>query len=479
MAKPASGPVILIEFNELSPVLTQQFIAEGKLPNFKRFYDQAEVYVTEAEERAPYLEPWIQWITVHSGLNYRQHQIFQLGRGHQSEEKCIWDTLSSTGHRVWVCGSMNIRHDLPLRGWVIPDPWTTKLQPYPSELLPYFEFVQRNVVDSTKDEIPLSLRDYLRFLTFMASHGLSIETTLAIAKQLLGERAGTRRRWKRAVLLDKLQYDLFQWHYRSYRPDFSTFFLNSTAHFQHFYWRNMRPEIFKVQPSREEQAEFSNAILFGYQEMDRLLERFFGLAGDDATLILCTALSQQPCLKYEDDGGKVIYRPKDFTEFLAFAGVTGPFKVAPIMAEEFLVYLEDEAAALAAEQTLRALTMEGEELMNVRRESASLSCSCRISHQLSRSVIVRSTTIEGAAPFFDLFYQIEGIKSGMHHPDGMFWVRAPDHAHRVHHEKLRLDAIAPMILGMFGVEEVEPAEQPMNARHHSSAAAIGVNVHTH
>ncbi len=468
MAKPPSGPVILIEFNELSPVLTQQFIAEGKLPNFKRFYDEAEVYVTEPEERAPYLEPWIQWITVHSGLNYRQHQIFQLGRGHQMEEKCIWDTLSNTGHRVWICGSMNVRHDLPLRGWVIPDPWTTESQPYPSELLPYFEFVQRNVVDSSKDEIPLSLRDYARFLKFMASHGLSIETTLAIVKQLVGERVGTRRRWKRAVLLDKLQFDLFQWHYRSYRPDFSTFFLNSTAHFQHFYWRNMRPELFKVQPSREEQAEFSNAILFGYQEMDRLLERFFELAGNDATLILCTALSQQPCLKYEDDGGKVIYRPSDFTEFLTFAGVTAPFKVAPIMAEEFIVYLEDEAAALAAEKQLRSLTLDGDEVMNARLESGSVSCSCRITHKLSRDVVVKSKATNRTAAFFDMFYQIEGIKSGMHHPDGMFWLRGPDHAHQVHQAKLPLDAIAPMILGMFGIEE---AHSEM-ARHHSSAGEV-------
>ena len=33
------------------------------------------------------------------------------------------------------------------------------------------------------------------------------------------------------------------------------------------------------------------------------------LAGDDTTLVFLTALSQQPCLKYEDIGGKTMYRP--------------------------------------------------------------------------------------------------------------------------------------------------------------------------
>ena len=45
-----------------------KFIAEGELPNFARLHRESEVHITEADEDHPYLEPWIQWITVHSGL---------------------------------------------------------------------------------------------------------------------------------------------------------------------------------------------------------------------------------------------------------------------------------------------------------------------------------------------------------------------------------------------------------------------------
>ena len=65
--------VILLEFNELSPTLMHRFINQGHLPNFKRFSEESAVYLTEAEERSPYLDPWIQWITVHTGLNFREH----------------------------------------------------------------------------------------------------------------------------------------------------------------------------------------------------------------------------------------------------------------------------------------------------------------------------------------------------------------------------------------------------------------------
>ncbi|MHC5730644.1 MAG: hypothetical protein ACYTXY_42365, partial [Nostoc sp.] len=66
----ANNSIILLEFNELCPSLMERFIKEGKLPNFQRLYEQSEVYTTDAEEKPPFIEPWIQWVTVHSGLSY-------------------------------------------------------------------------------------------------------------------------------------------------------------------------------------------------------------------------------------------------------------------------------------------------------------------------------------------------------------------------------------------------------------------------
>src|SRR5437773_3890771 len=169
-------PVILLEFNELTPTLVDRFMAEGKLPNFRRFHDQARTFITDAEETQDNLEPWIQWVTVHSGLSYAEHGVFTLGEGHTLGSKCLWDLLSDEGFRVWVCGSMNTRYDLPLNGYLLPDPWTTDTAPYPEGLLPYFRFVQRNVQEHTNEHVPLSRGDYLRFLSFMLRHGMSPAT---------------------------------------------------------------------------------------------------------------------------------------------------------------------------------------------------------------------------------------------------------------------------------------------------------------
>ncbi len=446
--------VILLEFNELSPSVMDRFMALGKLPNFRRLYSEAAVYVTDAGEEPPNLEPWIQWVTVHSGLPYREHRVFRLGEGHKLKQKCIWDVLSDAKFRVAVCGSMNVRYDLPLDGYVLPDPWTYGVPPYPETLAPYYRFVQLNVQEYTNDRIPLTRTDYAKFVGFMTSHGLSLSTAGAIMRQLLAERGG-KHRWRRAALLDKLQFDLFRWFDRRLKPHFSTFFLNSTAHLQHMHWRNMEPELFKVKPTAHEQAEYEQAVLFGYQEMDRLVGGFLELADGNTTLVFCTALGQQPCLTYEDAGGKTFYRPVDFGAFLAFAGVRTPHQVTPVMSEHFQVHFNTEQDAREAEDQLRGVQLAGHPAMFVKREGNSVFSACEIFEDVPRDAVLSATASCETRPFFDIFYQIEGKKSGMHHPDGMLWIRKPSHQHTVYQEKVPLTSIAPTILEMFGVRKPE------------------------
>src|SRR5262249_24285708 len=163
--------------------------------------------------------------------------------------KAVWGIISEAGYRVWVCGSMNARYDKPLNGFLLPDPWSSGLTPFPpGEFEAYYEFVRDQVQEHTNtSRRPPKLAAW-RFLTYMLPHGLSLGTVGSVVRQLVRERRGGVR-WKRASLMDLLQWDVFRRYYVLHRPAFSTFFLNSTAHYQHSYWRNMDPEAFAVKPS--------------------------------------------------------------------------------------------------------------------------------------------------------------------------------------------------------------------------------------
>jgi hypothetical protein len=446
----AARSVMLLEFNELSPQLMERFIAKGYLPNFKRLRDESEVYVTQAAETGWDLNPWVQWVTVHSGLNYADHGITELDEGGKLKAKRVWDVVSDAGQPVCICGSMNVAYHNPIHGVIIPDPWTTKFAPYPGALLPFFRFVQQNVLDHTSSRVGLKRADYLNFFTFMMRHGLSAMTLKALGLQLRQERTDNVR-WKRAALLDKLQFDVFRWYYRKVKPRFSTFFSNSTAHYQHYYWREMDPQQFKIQPTPEQRATYQDAILFGYQEMDKLIARLLALAGPDTVVLFATAISQQPCLTYEDQGGKVLYRPREYSRLLDFAEVTEAYTVAPVMAEVFNLHMQSGDEAIQAELKLRRLRVVGQPAMHLERKDAVISVKCNVHHALPAGTLITAEGGHSTIPFFDLFYQMEGIKSGMHHSDGMFWIRTPEKRHHLHPDKVPLASLAPTILRLLSL----------------------------
>jgi hypothetical protein len=442
--------VVLLEFNELCPPFMKKFMEAGELPNFSRFHEEAIVATTVADEVAPFLDPWIQWITVHSGVPYKRHGIRDLGDGHLLDAPNVWDLVSARGGRSLVCGSMNVSRQPGLKGWFVPDPWTTKVPPQPDEVMPYFRFVQANVTEYTSDKIPLGPADYAKFLAFMATHGLSLRTLRAIAKQLAWERVDKKQHWRRAVILDKLQIDLFKWVWKRERPNFASFFLNSTAHFQHLYWRHMEPSHFKVKPEPKDRAVYRDAILFGYQEMDRLIGEVVDFVGPDTTIVFATAFSQQPFLAYEDVGGKTPYRPIDFEKLLKEVGVTTRAKASPVMAHQFHLDFATGEAAKDALEKLSVLKYDGKPLLIVERNGPKLFAWCIVYGKVPSGAMI--TQGDRSIPFYDLFYRIDLVKSGMHHPDGMFWVRTPDHRHSVIADKVPLVDVAPTLCRLLGIE---------------------------
>lgn len=457
MTRPS--PVILLELNELTPSLLDRFIGEDRLPNFKRFRDESLVFTTDAEEQAPNLEPWIQWVTVHTGLPLSRHGVFHLDEGHKLDTKRVWEIVSDEGHPVWVCGSMNIRGRRDLRGALLPDPWCTKVPPTPNELTLYFRFVQQNVLEYSNSRIPLSKADYARFAGFMASHGGRVGTASTIAAQLVSERTNGQR-WKRATLLDKLQTDVFRYYYRKIQPRFSTFFLNSTAHFQHSYWRNMEPEPFTVKPTAGEQEMYESAIVYGYEQMDGILGDFFTLAGSEATLVLCTALSQQPCLRYETQGGAVFHRPIDFAKLASQLGVRDQCAAAPVMTHQFHLEFATDDAAIRAETQLSGIQVAGRPALDVERRGNRVFSGSAIYVDVPADAVL-ALPDGGSLRFFDMFYKVDTMKSGMHHPDGVLWVRTPGRAHAVDTVPVPLTRVAPTLLDLCGVRSPGDMADPI------------------
>jgi hypothetical protein len=437
--------MLILEFNELCPRLLARFMDEGALPNFRRLYRASDVYTTTTNDE--HLEPWIQWVNFHHGLPESRHEVHDLDQGYTVAEPAFWDVLAGQGKSSLVFGAMNTAPAHAELVSVIPDPWSTRV-PVPSEFLPYYEFVRAQVLGHTETSVAGRRARLTSFLRFMMSHGLSLATVSHLLAQLASERI-TRRdvRWRRAAALDYLQWDVFEYLWRVRRPDVGVFFSNSTAFLQHRYWRHMEPEAYRVRPSKESIRAYGHAIRYGYQKMDRMVGKALAMADGRTAVLFITALSQQPNLRYEDIGGKCVYRPKNFRALLDLARIAQDVSVEPVMTHQAWLTCRDEAEAAASVQALLQLLMNGEPIMSARQVGNRVFFDCKFISAVPDDSIIELRERGERVPFAQYFGFLGEIVNGRHHPDGALWLhKAGQSEHVLHQPKLPLEQAFHLVL---------------------------------
>ena len=459
-ARAGAGRVIVLEINEVSHHLLRDWMAEGLLPNFHRLHGQSDVFTTMSDVTDPLLlEPWIQWYSIHTGLPYDEHGVFNLTDGRKAGYPDVFGMMIAAGRRVASFSSMNVAPFAHPGSVYLGDPWCEAGDAWPPEFNVYNRFVSTQVREHSNANAAMSVRDYAAFAGFAARHGLSAPTIAAIGRQLTGEKFGDpRTAWKRVTLLDRLNFDVFAHTWSRGLPDFASFFSNSIAHLQHSHWRCMDPAAFTVQPGAEELALYGDAIRFAYVEADRLVGRFLALAErHDATLMLVSALGQKPFLRYEEQGGQRFHRLHDGAGFVRDAGIP-VLDVLPTMTHQYMARCSSAEAAAAARRRLEAFRTEDGAMVfgfaTIETDPADLYFGCQISRALPDGAWLVDGQDGTRSPFARHFYQIDGMKSGCHDPEGCLWIQQPAGSARrgrVHDQLVSILDSLPTQLAMLGV----------------------------
>src|SRR5271154_6876537 len=158
--------LILLELNELCPHLVEQFIGEGLLPNFKRLRDASETFVTHTSEEV--LEPWIQWVTVHTGVPLSEHGITDLDEAEKIKHNAFWDALDK--ENVLLMSPMNVRFLRRDQSLFMPDPWAASQVPS-AELEPFYRFIRAAVNNHARTD-RLEIKDAATAARFLLRRGL-------------------------------------------------------------------------------------------------------------------------------------------------------------------------------------------------------------------------------------------------------------------------------------------------------------------
>src|SRR3990167_7265173 len=100
--------VLLLELNEFNAELLKRAADELNLRNIQKLcaLHQTQLSTRDTYE-SDFLEPWVQWVYIHTGKSSQEHQIKHLGDVPHLETEQIWESLSKKGVSSGIWGAMN------------------------------------------------------------------------------------------------------------------------------------------------------------------------------------------------------------------------------------------------------------------------------------------------------------------------------------------------------------------------------------
>jgi hypothetical protein len=400
------SPLILIEFNEINFDFVRLYAADGRLPNFKTMIDEHGVSETTSEDSYAHLEPWIQWVTAHTGKAFDEHRVFRLGDFVRSQVPQIWEQLEDCGLKVGAISPMNAANRLAKPAFFVPDPWTTTEVAARPVLTRLYRAIVQAVNDNAQGKLAArTVFDLLGgFLAYAAPSNYLTYTRLATG--------GSARSWYRSMFLDLLLADVFIAEHRRTGPDFASLFLNAGAHIQHHYMfcaapyrgPHRNPEWY-VRPGED-------PVFDVYSLYDRILGRVRH-AMPRARLMLATGLHQNP-----QETLTFYWRLREHDKFLRKIGVSFQ-RVEPRMSRDFLVVCSSDAEAGVASARLReAQAADGTPLFEVDNRGSDVFVMLTYPGDIKKGFGIRV----GNESFgdFDADVAFVAIKNGEHNGIGYF-----------------------------------------------------------
>jgi hypothetical protein len=352
--------VLLLELNEVNFGHVRAYVERGKLPVLGRLIEAHGLIETSSEQKYEDLEPWIQWVTAHTGLSLAGHGVFRLGDIVDREIRQIWEGLEEQGLKVGAISPMNAKNRCRDAAFFLPDPWTPTTVTGSAMMKRLHGAIAQSVNDNAQAR--LTAGSAAKLVAGLVAYASPANYNSYLA--LIG--AARRERWSKALVLDRLLADIFVRQTKRARPDFASLFLNAGAHIQHHYMFNAAVYDGPGENPAWYLPKQADPIFQVYDLYDRIVgqvERAF----PEARLMIATGLHQDP-----HNEATYYWRLKDHAAFLTAAEV--PFRdVAPRMSRDFIVYCTSAQEAAEAQRRIDAIrAVDGTPLFEVDNRGSDL-----------------------------------------------------------------------------------------------------------
>jgi hypothetical protein len=431
--------LLMVELNEVDPEFLRAASAQLSLRNIPRVLALQHSRTTTPDlVEGQGLDPWTQWVSIHTGVPSDVHGVLRLGVTRSQQHPQLWHALAARGKTWGVWGAMNAPLGDPAGcAFFMPDPWSYDEVAYPAPLndvLALPRYVSKNYLEISRREIVRGAARLVRFFAHPSHWRTAARFGAAALKSVL--RTGPNVHTF-TTLLDYLSVLAFVELRGRTRPDFSLIFLNHIAHLQHQFWLAEG----KLHPEME----------LGLRLCDAMVGTLLDDRCADEALLVMNAFKQTNVAGQ----GFFSYRQRNPVDALAALGITGG-RVEQCMVNDAHVLFDDSAQADEAEAVLRATRLsDGATAFYVeRRDATSLFYKLNFEHRVAADA--RLLVGDRSLPFGDVF-ELVCERTGAHVPEGDVYADAIGVA-----PELRNHDVYAAVLAHFG--EPSLSQPAANAR---------------
>ena len=402
-----NNKTILLGLNELNFDYIKFYIKQGLLPNFKKLFEIQQPIETTSEKEYKLLEPWVQWVTIHTGKTFDEHKVFRLGDiVNNPKLSQLFEELEAEGLSVGAVSPFNAENRLNNPAFFVPDPWT-KTNPSGNWVVKaLYQAVHQSVNDNAKSK--------LNFKTiFSLGLGLLLYVPLSRWSHYLKIVFNIEKPGSKALILDSLLADVHLTLWKKNKPDFSNLFLNSGAHIQHHYLFNSKAYIGNIKNPEWYCPKDYDPLIHILSEYDKQIGRL--LKQKDVKIIIATGLHQQP-----HEHLTFYWRLKEHIPFAKMIGLENFTEILPRMSRDFLVKFDNEDDAINAEKLLNSFygTSDDVKLFEVDNRGSSLFVELVYANDINDSDSVYSKESNFILENFKSYLAFVAIKNGEHNGIG-------------------------------------------------------------
>lgn len=398
---------ILLGLNELNIEYILFYINKGLLPNFKKLFEFQYPIETISENEYPLLEPWIQWVTIHSGKSFSEHNIFRLGDiVNKPNVSQIFEELEDVGCSVGAVSPFNAENRLISPSYFIPDPWTKTHASGNWLIKALYRAIHQSVNDNAKSK--LSIKSIISLIFGIMYYVPFCRWFYYLKKIIRIKKPGTK-----AIVLDALLSDIHFSLWKKFKPNFSNLFLNSGAHIQHHYLFNSKAYKDDLKNPQWYCPENYDPLIHILTEYDYQIGRILKI--NSVNLIVATGLHQQAHKKLT-----FYWRLNEHAKFMKLIGLVSFIEILPRMSRDFLINFDNESDTILAEQKLNTFysTKDNEKIFNVDNRGTSLFVELVYPNDLNSNDTIYSSSTNQIVEKFKSYVSFVAIKNGEHNGIG-------------------------------------------------------------